>query len=85
MLIRHITTIVTEVFKSLHHLNPNVLKEKMFNIKQLTYALRDSNSVYQPNYEQVTYGNNICGIHLWNLLLNEINEKQILYRLQNYL
>ncbi len=35
-------TIATDVFNSLHELNPNFMKE-IFNIKQLTYALRDHN------------------------------------------
>ncbi len=44
MLIRRIKTIAMEVFKSLHDLNPNFMKE-MFNIKELKYLLRDSNVI----------------------------------------
>ncbi len=41
-----------EVFKSLHDLNPNFMTE-MFNIKELKYALRDSNIIYQPTFDKV--------------------------------
>ncbi len=61
-----------EVFKSLHDLNPNVMKE-MCNIKELKYPLRDSNIIYQPKYEKVTYHKNkfkYYGSHIWNLLPN---------------
>ncbi len=57
MFIRWIKTIAIEVFKSLHDLNPNFMKE-MFNIKELKYSLRDSNIIYQPKFEKVTYGKN---------------------------
>ncbi len=76
MLIRGIKTIAMEVFKSLHDLNPNFMKE-MFNIKELKYSLRDSNIIYQPKFEKVTYGENTFkyyGSHIWNLLPNEIKE-----------
>ncbi len=46
-----------EVFNSLPDLNPNFMKE-MFNIKELKYVLRDSNIIYQPKFEKVTYGKN---------------------------
>ncbi len=46
-----------DVFKSLHDLNPNFMKE-VFNIKQIKYALRDSNIIYQPKFEKVAYGKN---------------------------
>ncbi len=45
---------VMGVFKSLHDLNPNFMKE-MFNIKELKYALRDSNIIYQPKFQKVTW------------------------------
>ncbi len=76
MLIRRIKTIAMEVFKSLHDLNRNFIKE-MFNIKELKYSLRDSNSIYQPKFEKVTYGKNTFKYyraHVWNLLPNEIKE-----------
>ncbi len=53
MLIRRIKTIAMDIFKSLHDLNPNFMKE-MFNIKELKYSLRDSNIIYQPKFEKVT-------------------------------
>ncbi len=55
MLIRRIITIAMEVLKSLHDLHPNFMKE-MFNMKELKYSLRDSNIIYQPKFEKVTYG-----------------------------
>ncbi len=76
MLIRRIITISMEDFKSLHDLNPNFLKE-MFLIKELKYSLSDSNIIYQPKFQKVTYGKNIFkyyGPHIWNLLPNEIKE-----------
>ncbi len=65
-----------EEFKSLHVLNPNLMKE-MFNINKLTYVLRDSNSIYQTVLENVTYPSNTLqyyGKHTRNLLPNEIKE-----------
>ncbi len=65
-----------DVFKSLHDLNPSVMKE-MINIKELKYSLRDSYIIYQPKFENVTYGKNTVkyyGSHIWNLLSNEIKE-----------
>ncbi len=76
MLTRRIKTIAIDVFKSLHDLNPNFMKE-MFNIKELKYSLRDSNIIYQPKFEKETYGTNTFkyyGAHIWNLLPNEIKE-----------
>ncbi len=76
MLIRRIKTIAMEVFKSLHDLNPNFMKD-MFNIKELKYSLRDSNIIYQPKFEKVTYRKNTFkyyGAHIWKLLPNEIKE-----------
>ncbi len=65
-----------EVFKSLHDLNPHFMRE-MFNIKELKYSLRNSNFIYQPKFEKVTYGKNTFKyyvVHIWNLLPNEIKE-----------
>ncbi len=50
MLIRRIKAIAMETFK-LHNLNPNFMME-MFNIKELTHIVRDSNSVYQHKFEK---------------------------------
>ncbi len=33
--------------------------KEMFNMKELKYSLRDSNIIYQPKFEKVTYGKNI--------------------------
>ncbi len=51
--------------------------KEMFNIKQLTYALKDSNIIPQPKFENVTCGKNAfkyVGSHIWNLLSNQIKE-----------
>ncbi len=76
MHIRKIKTIAMEVFKSLHDLKPNCLKE-MFIIKELKYFLWDSNIIYQSKFKNVTYGKNTFkyyGSHIWNSLPNEIKE-----------
>ncbi len=65
-----------EVFKPLHDLNPNFMKE-MFNITELKYSQRDSNIIYQPKFEKVTYGKNTFkyySAHILNLLTNEMKE-----------
>ncbi len=49
----------------------------LFNIKELKYSLRDSNIIFQPKFEKVTYGKNTFkyyGAHIWNLLPSEIKE-----------
>ncbi len=45
--IRLIKAISSEVFKSLNNLNPNFIN-KMFQVKDITYDLRDSNILCQP-------------------------------------
>ncbi len=60
----------------LHDLNPNFMDE-MFNIKELKYSLKDSNIIYQPKFEKVTYSLNTFkyyDLHIWNLLPNDIKE-----------
>ncbi len=76
MLIRRIKTIAMEVFKSLHDLNPNFMKE-MFNINELKYSLRDSNIIYQPKFDKVTYHKNTFKYYfayVCNLVPIEIKE-----------
>ncbi len=53
--IRHIQAIAPEVFKSLNNLNPNFMN-KMFQVKDITYDLRDSNILCQPKFNKITYG-----------------------------
>ncbi len=39
------------------------------------YDLRNSNVLFQPRWQKVTYGKNTLnnyGTHIWNLLCNEI-------------
>ncbi len=51
--------------------------KEIFNIKELKCSLRDSNIIYQPKFEKVTYGKNTFkyyGSHISNLLPNEFKE-----------
>ncbi len=57
LLIRHIKTIATEVFKSLANLNPTFINQ-MFEVKTISYDLRHSNVLFQPKWQKVTYGKN---------------------------
>ncbi len=74
LLIRHIKTIETEVFKSLYNPNSTFIKQ-MFEVKTISYDLRNSNVLFQPKWQKVTYGKNTFknnGTYIWNLLSNEI-------------
>jgi hypothetical protein len=74
LLLRRIKTIASDVFKSLHNLNPSFMNE-MFEMKNLTYDLRDSNILFQPKFKKITYGKNTFkyyGAHIWNVLPNNI-------------
>ncbi len=55
---------------------PNFMN-KMFQVKDITYDLRDSNILCQPNFNKITYGKksfSYYGTHIWNSL--PINIKQ---------
>ncbi len=52
--IRSIKAIASEVFKSLNNLNPNFMY-KMFQVKDITYDLRDSNILSEPKFNKITY------------------------------
>ncbi len=74
--IRHIKAIASEVFKSLNNLNPNFIN-KMFQVKDITYDLRDSNILFQPKFNKITYEKNTFsyyGTHIWNSLPNNIKQ-----------
>ena len=76
MHIKRIKTMVIEVFKCLHKLNPNFINN-MFEIKNIEYHLRDSMPVVQPKFDMIRYGKKTFkyyGSHLWNLLSHEIKE-----------
>ncbi len=48
---------------------------QMFEVKTISYDLRNSNVLFQPKWKKVTYGKNTFknyGTHIWNLLPNEI-------------
>ena len=71
--IRWIKTIATEVFKSLHKMNPAFMKD-MFQQKDISYGLRDEIILNQPKFKKLSYGRNTFkyyGSHIWNLLPNE--------------
>ncbi len=59
--------------------------KEMFNIKELTYALRDSNIIYQPKFEKVTYGRIHFNIifHIYGIWYQmKIRSQQIFYLLK---
>ncbi len=48
---------------------------QMFEVKTIAYDLSNSNVLFQPKWQKVTYGKNIFkhyGTHILNLLPNEI-------------
>ncbi len=66
--IGRIKTIANEVFKSVHDLNPTFMKE-VFNIKEISYDLRDKYIMHLPRFNKITYGKNTFkyyGSHIWN-------------------
>jgi hypothetical protein len=74
LFIRRIRTIASEVFKSLNNLNPAFMNE-MFEVKNVSYDLRDSKILCQPKFNNITYGKSTFkyyGGHIWNGLPNEI-------------
>ncbi len=49
----------------------------MFQVKDITYNLRDSNILCQPKFNKITYGKktfSYYGTHIWNSLPNNIKE-----------
>ncbi len=73
---RCIKAIASEVFKSLNNLNPNFMN-KIFQVKDIIYDLRDSNMLCQPKVNKITYGKktfSYYGTHIWNSLPNNIKE-----------
>ncbi len=74
--IRRLKAITSEVFKSLNNLNPNFMN-KMFQVKDITYDLRDSNNLCQPKFNNITYGKktfSYYGTHIWISLPNNIKD-----------
>ncbi len=50
---------------------------EMFNVKDTPYNFRDSNIVFQPKFDKITYGKNTFKYksnNLWNLLQNEFKK-----------
>jgi len=76
LLIRRIKKVASEVFKSLHDLNPVFMKD-MFEVKEISYDLRDRNILHQPKFQKITYGKmtfKYYGSHIWNMLPNKLKE-----------
>ncbi len=74
--IMRIKAIASEVFKSLNNLNPNFMN-KMLQVKDITYDLRDSNILCQPKFNKIMYGEktfSYYGTHIWNSIPNNIKE-----------
>ncbi len=72
--IRHIKAIASDVFTSVNNLNPNFMN-KMFQLKDITYVLRDSNILCQLQFNKITYSKrtfSYYGTHIWNTLPNNI-------------
>ncbi len=49
----------------------------MFQVKNITYDLRDSNILCQPKFNKIIYGKktfSYYGTHIWNSLPNNIKE-----------
>ncbi len=49
----------------------------MFQVKVITYDLRDLNIVCQPMFNKITYGKktfSYYGTHIWNSLHNNIKQ-----------
>ncbi len=57
LFIRRIKTIATQVFKSLYNLNPTFMNQ-MFEVKSISYDLRNYNVLFQPKWQKVIYGKN---------------------------
>lgn len=70
----HIKFLLTEVFKTLHNMNP-LFMEDMFVPKQVSFNLRNSNLLALPPANTVQYGTNSVffrGALLWNTLPKEV-------------
>ncbi len=68
--------IASEVFKSLNNLNPFFFN-KMFQMKDITYDLRDSNILSQPKFNKIIYGKKTFSYyrtHIWNSLLSILKQ-----------
>lgn len=72
--VRRIKTIASEVYKTIHSLNPTFMKEMILE-KELTYCLRDGFKVAIPKFNKIRYGRNTFsyyGPHIWNILPSDI-------------
>ena len=68
--LRRLRVLVLEVFKSIHHLNPDFIND-MFQHKSFDYDIRDPNKLVMPSFNTIKYGKNTFsyhGAHMWNFL-----------------
>ncbi len=71
--LRGIKVVKSEILTSFNNLNPKFMNE-MFEIKDISYDLRNSNILFQPKFSKITYVKIIkyYGAHIWKLLPNDI-------------
>jgi hypothetical protein len=75
-----IHTLVTEVYKSINHLNPTYVQE-MFSVKNVTHNFRSSQILNVPRVKSTTFGIHSLryqGARLWNLLPEEYKKANTL-------
>ena len=71
-----INKIITEIFKSIHHMNPTYL-HSLFKIKKQPYNMRDEYILVQPKKSKTNFGLrsvSYFGSHIWNDLPTHIKQ-----------
>ena len=74
-MISRLRALVLEVYKSIHNLNPECIRD-MFEVKALEYSLRNPVKVLQPKKRTTSYGLktvSYTGAKLWNDLSHVLN------------
>jgi hypothetical protein len=80
-------TLVTEVYKSVNHLNPPYVQD-LFAIKDSKYNLRGLHSLHIPRVNSTTYGLHSLryqGAKLWNLLPDEYKAAKTLHAFKSHI
>ena len=75
---KHLQTLMLEVYKSLHHQNPELMWG-LFNLKNISYNLRGKLLLKLPTARTVTYGTNALIFKasiLWNCLPNKFKSSE---------
>ena len=75
---KHLQTLMLEVYKSLHHQNPELMWG-LFNLKNISYNLRGKLLLRLPTARTVTYGTNSLIFKasiLWNCLPNKFKSSE---------